>query len=386
MKIFGKSIEKKYSIPAIIIICLIIIRLILPYVVLRYANNKLASLHGYYGHVDDIGLSIYRGAYQINGMYLNKVDSVSKKQTEFFKVDGIDLSLEWNALLHGKIVGKLYFDSPTLIFTKDKTEIGKVKKDTSDFRTVLKDFMPLKVNKFEVVNGSIHYVDGTATPKVDIFLTDAYILAENLTNVVNKEQLLPSTVIAHANVYEGTLDLNMKLDGLNKTPTFDLNADLKNTNLVKLNDFLRAYGNFDVDRGNFGLYTEFAAKDNKYIGYVKPIIRDLKVLGPKDKKDDILHLAWEAIVGGVGIIFKNQNKNQLATKVPIQGTFKNTEANIPETIWEVLSNAFIQALVPSVDNEININSVNKVPDKKQTLLQKIFSPKKKDDEKKDSTK
>ncbi|HMG81523.1 MAG TPA: DUF748 domain-containing protein [Ferruginibacter sp.] len=378
MKIFNKAIEKKYSIPTIIIICLIIIRLILPSVVLYYANKSLTRLHNYYGHIDDISLSIYRGAYQINGMYLNKVDTLTKKQTDFFKVKSIDLSLQWASLLHGKIVGKLYFDSPTLIFTKDKTEIGTVKKDTSDFRTVLKNFMPLKVNRFVVNYGSIHYVDGTATPKVDIFLTDAHILAENLSNVVNKDQELPSTVTATANVYDGTFSLNMKLDGLNKIPTFDLNADLKNTNLVKLNDFLRAYGNFDVERGTFGLYTEFAAKEGKYVGYVKPVITDLKVLGPHDKNEDILHKAWAAIVGGVGMIFKNQGKDQIATKVPIQGNFKTTETNIPETIWELLSNAFIQALIPAVDNQINISSVDKTPVKKENLLQKIFSPKPKD--------
>lgn len=375
MKIFHKTIEKKYSIPVIIIICLIIIRLILPSVVLCYANRSLTKLNSYYGHIDDIGLSLYRGAYQINGMYLNKVDTVTNKQTDFFKVRSIDLSIQWRALLHGKIAGKLYFDSPVLIFTKDKTEIGTVKKDTSDFRTVLKDFMPLKVDRFVVNNGSIHYVDGTATPKVDIFLTGAHILAENLSNVVNKDQLLPSTVTATANVYEGTLALNMKLDGLNKTPTFDLNADLKNTNLVELNDFLKAYGNFDVEKGTFGLYTEFAAKEGKYIGYVKPVITDLKVLGPHDKNEDILHKAWAALVGAMGMVFKNQGKNQIATKVPIQGNFKTTETNIPETIWELLSNAFIQALVPAVDNEININSVDKTPVKKENLLQKIFSPK-----------
>ena len=384
MILFGKKISKKYSITTIVIICLIIIRLLLPSVILYYANKSLTKLDSYYGHIDDIGLSIYRGAYQINGMYLNKVDTVTQKQTDFFEVKSVDLSLQWKSLFHGKIVGKLYFDSPELIFTKDKTEMGTVKKDTGDFRTVLKNFMPLKVNRFVVNNGSIHYVDGTATPKVDIFLTDTHILAENLSNVVNKNQLLPSTVTASANVYEGTLSFNMKLDGLNKTPTFDLNADLKNTNLVKLNDFLRAYGNFDVDRGSFGLYTEFAAKDGKYVGYVKPIIKDLKVLGPKDKKDDILHLAWEALIGGVGVVFKNQGKDQVATKVPIQGNFKTSQTNIPETIWELLSNAFIQALVPNIDNQININSVDKAPVKKENLLQKIFSPKpkKKDDSKK----
>ncbi|HTB51576.1 MAG TPA: DUF748 domain-containing protein [Ferruginibacter sp.] len=368
---------KKTAIVSIVIICLIVIRLILPTIVLRYANKALANIDGYYGHVDDIGLSIYRGAYQINDIYINKVDSATKEQTHFFTSKNVNLSIEWLPLFHGKLVGKLVFNSPQLIFTKNKTEIGKVAKDTNDFRKILKSFMPLKVNHFEVNNGSIHYVDGTTNPKVDIFLTDAHIVAQNLTNVVNKEQELPSAVTATANIYSGTLSLDMKLDGLAINPTFDLNAEIKNTNLVLLNDFLQAYGSVDVNRGTFGLYTEFASKDGKYKGYVKPIIHDLKVLGPKDKKDDLLHLAWEALVGGVADVFKNQGKDQLATKVPIEGDTKTAQTNIPETVWELLRNAFIQALVPTIDNQININSVNNSqPDKKPTILQKVFSKKK----------
>ena len=147
--------KKKYKILIGVAILLITIRLILPYVVLHYANKTLANMKGYYGHIDDIDLSIYRGAYIIKHIYLNKVDSVSKKQTDFFKSRDIDLSLEWGALFHGSIVGELIFDSPELIFTKDKVEIGDVKKDTSDFRILLKAFMPIKVNRFEVNDGAI---------------------------------------------------------------------------------------------------------------------------------------------------------------------------------------------------------------------------------------
>jgi hypothetical protein len=116
----------------------------LPYVVLHFANKRLKKVKGYYGHVEDIDLSLYRGAYIINNIYLNKLDTVSNKQTEFFKSRDIDLSVEWGALLHGSIVGVLAFDAPELIFTKDKAEPGDVKKDTTDFRKLLKDFMPLK--------------------------------------------------------------------------------------------------------------------------------------------------------------------------------------------------------------------------------------------------
>ena len=103
--------KKKYKILIGVVAFLIIIRLILPYVVLYYANRTLAKMDGYYGHIDDIDLSIYRGAYIINHIYLNNIDSVSKIQTEFFKSPNIDLSVEWGALLHGSIAGELVFKS-----------------------------------------------------------------------------------------------------------------------------------------------------------------------------------------------------------------------------------------------------------------------------------
>src|ERR1035437_10159108 len=108
--------KKIYKILIGIAVLLIIIRLILPYVVLHYSNKTLATMKGYYGHIDDIDLSLYRGAYIINNIYLNKIDSVSKKQTKFFTSRDIDLSLEWGALFHASIVGKLVFDSPELVF------------------------------------------------------------------------------------------------------------------------------------------------------------------------------------------------------------------------------------------------------------------------------
>jgi hypothetical protein len=332
----------------------------------------------FFAKIQIICVITYDVYYSINSIYLNKIDSVSKKQTDFFKSRDIDLSLEWGALFHGSIVGKLIFDSPKLIFTKDKTELSDVKKDTTDFRKLLKAFMPLKVNRFEVNNGSIHYADNTSNPKVDISLKQTHILALNLTNVINNKVLLPSTVTAQASVYEGTLNFNMKMNALATHPTFELKAEIKKTNLVLLNNFLRAYGKFDVNRGTFSLYTEMAAKDGKFIGYVKPIITNLKVLGPKDRHDSFFHKVWESVVGAVAFVLKNQKKDQLATKITIKGSFKDPKTKTLDAVWEVLRNGFVQALLPSIDNEININSVNAVkPEDKRTIFQKIFSKDKK---------
>ena len=99
------KMRKKYIILISVVVLLIVIRIILPYVVLHYANKTLSKMNGYYGHTDDIELSLYRGAYIIHNIYLNKADSVTNKQTEFFKSRDIDLSIEWGAIFHGSLVG-----------------------------------------------------------------------------------------------------------------------------------------------------------------------------------------------------------------------------------------------------------------------------------------
>ncbi|MBP6334495.1 MAG: DUF748 domain-containing protein [Bacteroidia bacterium] len=366
--------KTKYKILIGIVVVLVIARIILPYVVLHYANKNLATMHGYYGHIEDIDIALLRGAYTINDIYLNKTDTITKDQSPFFKAAVIDLSVEWAAILDGSIVGELRFDSPVLIFTKDKVEISDIKKDTSDFHKLLNDFMPLKVNRFEVKNGTINYIDKSSAPAVDIALNKAHILALNLTNVTEENFELPSTVTANAEMYEGTLTFNMKLNLLSIKPAFDLNAEVKNTNLVLLNDFLRAYGNFDVNKGTFGLYTEMATKDGQFRGYVKPFIKDLDVVGPRDKKDNIFNKIYEQIVGAAGVILKNPKEDQVATRVEIEGKYDDPQTNTLDAIWEVLRNAFIRALIPRVDNIININSVEtEKEDDKRNILQRIFT-------------
>ncbi len=53
-------------------------------------------------------------------------------------------------------------------------------------------------------------------------------------------------------------------------------------------------------------------------------------------------------------------------------------------LTRVLQNAFIQALQPSIDQEINIATVDSQPEEKKTFLEKVFG--KKDDKDKDKDK
>ena len=356
--------------------------MILPYVVLKLVNDRLTKIKGYYGHVVDIDIALIRGAYQIDSIYLNKVDTITNKQTPFFSASVIDLSVEWKALFKGSVVGEVIMERPMITFTKDKVEPKSIRNDSSSFKNLKDDLMPLQINRIEINNGIIKYLDESSNPKVDIALTNAYVLALNLRNSYDSTSLLPASLNATADVYEGKLSLNAKLNPLADDPTFDMNAEIKDTNLVKLNEFFQAYAKVDVNKGKFGLYTEVAAKDGKFKGYVKPLIQDLDILGKEDRNDNILRKIWEGLAGGIGEIFQNQSKDQVATKVPFEGSLKNPDTDTWEAIAQILKNAFIRAIQPSIDQEINIQTVDQATTEKKTFLQKMFGKKDKADKEK----
>jgi hypothetical protein len=291
----------------------------------------------------------------------------------------VDLSLEWKALLKGKLVGKLVFEHPTLRFTKNVVELKDVARDTSDFRQLLEDFMPVEVNRCEIQQGNLWYVDHTRTPKVDLVVTHLNGTALNLRNAYSSREVLPASIDVTGEVYEGNLVFSMKLNPLALQPAFDLNTTLEHTNLVKLNDFFKAYGGFDVNKGEFNMYVEAATKDGKFAGYVKPIIQGLDVVSWKgqDKNDSFFQKIWESVVGGAGELLENQKKDQIATKVNFKGTLENPETNLFEVVVIVLQNAFVEALRPSIEDQMSLGKLSKMVEKgKKRGLKSLFKFKK----------
>jgi hypothetical protein len=372
-----KSKRKKLiKILITITLVLIIVRILLPTIVLRYVNKSLSEMEEYYGHVEDIDIYLYRGAYVIQDIRIVKLQkqSDSKDTIPFFKCRNIDLSIEWKSLLKGSFVSEIIFDEPLVNFVNAKEEDENLADDTADFKTLLKDLIPITINHFEVNNGEVHYIDPNSSPSIDVFMDNIRVVANNLSSVNKDKKLLPANISAVGKIYGGNFDLNMDLDALAQQPTFDLNAELKRLNMVKVNDMLRAYANFDVKKGNYGLYMEFAARKGKFNGYVKPIIKGLDVVQWNKEEGDIGQIAWETLIGTTAEIFQNQSKEQLATKLNIEGEFNDPNLHIWEAVTNVLRNAFWQALKPSLENSINISSINSDKGKKdEGFIEKVFS-------------
>jgi len=355
-----------------LLILLIAVRIALPYILLKFVNNELNQIPGYQGKVDDIDVALIRGAYIIKGIQLNKTGG--NIPVPFFSADKTNISIEWHALLHGAIVAQIIVTNPVLNFVKGPTEATSQTTVDKSWVDVVNKLIPFKLNRFEVNKGEIHYRDYHSSPTVDIFMQKTHIVAENLTNTEHNKDSLPATVLATADIYGGQLNVNVHINPFTISPTFEMKATLTSTNITDFNNFFKAYGKFDVKKGSLSVYTEAAAKDNKIIGYTKPIIKDLQVLDLEQDAKNPGHLIWQSLIALTAWVFKNHPNDQLATKIDFAGEIKGPNISIWALIGQTLRNAFIQALYPSLENSITIKQVDEVKGKKP-LLKRIFGKK-----------
>jgi hypothetical protein len=340
-----------------IVLVLVVVRLALPFGLKTFVNRQLNKSTDYSGKIGDVSVHLWRGAYQIHDIHLYKTGG--KIPVPFFSTQILDLSLEWSELFHGALVTKIAMRQPSLNFISGPTQEQTQNGDENDWGKTLESLAPFSINRLEVTNGQVHFQNLYSTPPVDIYLNDVSILATNFTNSRKLAEALPAGITAHGKALgKGGLDFVIHVNPLAKTPAFELTGQLTNVDLVTLNSFLRAYGKFDVARGDFALFTSFAAKDGNYDGYCKVFFKNLKVFSwDKDKKKDALEIFWKAIVGTLATAFKNQPHNQLATKIPISGAFGKTDVHIWPTVATLLRNAFIKSLVPKVDEPVKLENV-----------------------------
>jgi hypothetical protein len=373
----GRKIGKGVLITLVVLVAILIAaRLALPGYVLKYVNNKLDELPQYDGHVQDVDIHLIRGAYTMKEVDIVKT-ATNAPPEPFVKAEAIDFSVDWSELFHGAVVGEIYFTRSKLNFIKAKSPEQSQTSIDKSWTKIVQDLFPFRINRFVIQESEIRYKELDSKPPIDLMITNVMAVATNLTNSREIVTKLPAALKARGQtIGGGDLAVALKFNPLEAEPTFDLNLALTNVDMTSLNSFLEAYAKFNVKRGTFNVITEMYGEDGRFEGYVKPLMNDLDIVDlEKDAKNPV-KLVWQAIVAGVVKIFKNQPKDQLATKIPISGTFDKKEADLWTTIGNVLRNAFVHAFSPTFDQTVG-------PVKDLTEDPKIEKDKEKDRKKKE---
>ena len=349
--------RKRYIFPIVILAILIGFRLYLPTLVKNHVNKVLTEIPGYYGQVDDIDINLFRGAYVLNGIYLNIETSTSN--IPFLSFPKIDISLEWKSLFHGKMVSEIIMDSPEVIYVFEDQKRENEDTTVDDWTKVLTDLVPIDMNHFEIHNGKLAFVQLTANPKVNLQIDQIELKADNLMLVVEKERILPSPIQASGiSTGNGKMFLEGNMNLSKKIPDMDLSFSLENADATVFNDFTNHNAKLSFEKGTFSLFNEIEVANGHLIGYIKPTLTYSKAI---EEDDNFTQDLWEGFVSFFKFVLKNQGLETIAIKAPIAGNLNNVEMVTWSTVFNLFKSGWIQAFIKQDAQEINYENALKNP-------------------------
>ena len=319
-------------------------RIYLPFWVTDYVNKQISQLEGYTGSIDGVGISLWRGAYQIYGLDIYKRDGLKEP---FVAAKLVDFSVEWKALLHGSIVSEIDIHDITLNFAKSQSGKG------GGFGEFITSLTPFDINRLEVSGGRVAYLDYSASPDVNIYIQDVSMLVTNLRNIEDKNERLPSRLeVSGTSIGDGKLNISGKGNILRDVPDFDVDVRLEKAQLAAFNDYTREAAAIDFDKGNASFYSEMAAADGQLVGYVKFIADDVTMINMRTQ-DSLFNAMWESLAATFMALFKNHSEDQFALRLPIEGRIDNPQGSVWSAFTSIFSNAFAGAFPRDTDGNIN---------------------------------
>ena len=335
----------------IVLVALIAVRAALPWALRTYLNRMLAHNSNYSGEVGDVDVALYRGAYKIHDVDIRKRGA--RLPVPFVKAPLIDVSVEWQALLHAKFVGELVLEQPELNFVAGPTESQRQTGKAGGWRHLAEGLFPAQLNRIEVKDGRIRFRNFTSKPNVNVALTHFDLIAENLSESRGADKSRSGRLEMRGDFEPtGHVVMHMALDPHSPVPSFDADMVVKDVELAQWNDFLRAYAKLDAKKGKLSLYGEMVAGDGGFQGYAKPFFKDVEVIDWKEiVQQNLLSTAWEAFVQGVLTAFKNREADDVATRIPITG-HAQPQGEFWPALGNALYNAFIQGLAPRLEHSV----------------------------------
>jgi hypothetical protein len=333
-------------------------RIALPYIVEDYANDRLAALDSYDGHVGDIDLHLWRGAYSIDDIVVVKTGA--KRPVPFFSSRRVDLSVEWRSLLRGAVVAEAEFGSPEVNLVQGKSAADTQLGEGEDWHARLEELFPFRFNTIGVNNGTVRFLAPGIKTRDAITARHVQGQVTNLTNVIETGKETYANFHASAEVLDGApAVVNGSVDAFAKQPTFDVNMEVKKVQLPQVNPWLREFIKADAEAGKLELYMELAAADGKFTGYAKPILQDVDLYRSNEEEQSALRRLWEGFLDFTAEVLENQEADQVAARIPFSGTIKHPETSLFATIASVMRNAFVSAFARSLEGSITLRDVKK---------------------------
>jgi hypothetical protein len=324
-------------------------RMAMPVVLEYYVKRVLNTLPGYKAELKSVSIHLLTISYQIDSLKIYKLSRHGEKP--LLEAPVVKVSLDWQAVLNGRIASKIYFERPVLNITVDAPpNLYSIQSWIRGihWRHRIQKLLMLKVNQVSVKDGELNFYDHMPERPVHLFLRSVQLQAVNLTHAIGRDDLLPAKIFMHSIATgEGTLSVSASINAQKVWPDLDVDVKLEHVNLKALRHFFSIYTQADVQQGDFNVYSEIGVLDGKIHGYVMPQFNSLQTENT--------------------VLIKNPAGNdRLSARLPVTGRVPSLQAMYWPGLWQVFSKSFTEACRKSSEETITFQR------KRRTRLEKVW--------------
>ena len=208
----------------------------------------------------------------------------------------------------------------------------------------------VRIDRIGIFRGELGFVNQAATPEYRVYLTDADLTLEHYSSQFREG---PASMIIHGKFMgTGETQISAIMRPPQDSPDIDLKIKIAGTQIRSMNNLLRAHGKFDVVSGVFSCYSEIRLDDGSIRGYVKPLIRKLKVYdSAQDRDKKAMEKVKEGAIEDLSNLLENVPRKEVATKADVSGEANRPRTQTIQIVIGLIQNAFFDAILPGFERE-----------------------------------
>ena len=343
---------RRLLIALIALLCLVVLmRLALDPIATHFTRQALDDAEGLEGRFDRVHVTVFPPGYEIHELALIESPGGDWKRP-LVRAERVGVALQSKRLLEAELSARLRVEEPKILYVKRAAgpPSKKEKPEIPDIDAQLRELIPARVDRIEVVRGDLTYRDTTQKGHPDLGVHRIEVAAENLATRPERANGQPATVSASALVGKsGDLAAYVSVNPFGKQLEFAGNSALRGLKLAELHDFEKAAADVETPEGTIDVFVEFKASDGAITGGVKPVLKNVEVRPAKDDLGTQVK-AWLADTALDIVSDRVPGRNAVATTIPIKGRLDAPQVQVWPTILSTIRNAFVIGISSGFSN------------------------------------
>ena len=213
-----------------------------------------------------------------------------------------------------------------------------------DLTTELRKITPLEVDHIDILEGELTFVDTSRAERPELWLHDLELSVENLVTRLHLADGRPALLTASGTLARsGKMSIFITAEPFEKGLTFSGRAAIVGLQTAELYRFIEPATDMQAPQGTIDIFVEFDCRNGALTGGVKPVLKNVEVR-PASKNPFTAIKAWATDLAIKIFSDRVEQRDAVATVVPIKGDLTGPDVQLWPTIMGVLRNAFVEGL------------------------------------------